>query len=155
MQNILKAQKVFGKLDGCLAGIVHALLAPVGWLKKDLVAKGGPVGVWNTGLRLLLVALNLRQHLQVREAISGPHTKGILAIYPRVVYRYTLPYLAMGFSRQARLEMLRGHYEFINTELSNGFFCAGIERIVGDLGAGAGRQSFFDCHGWSLSAPRG
>ncbi|MDE2401957.1 MAG: DUF535 family protein [Burkholderiales bacterium] len=63
-----------------------------------------------------------RQHWQVVRAIGGAHTKGILKTFPRVVNRYTLPYLSMDFNRLERHQMLKGHYDFLNTALDASFF---------------------------------
>jgi uncharacterized protein VirK/YbjX len=45
-----------------------------------------------------------------------------LKTYSRVVYRYTLPYLSVNFKRSERQQMLKGHYDFVNTSLSASFY---------------------------------
>jgi uncharacterized protein VirK/YbjX len=108
-------------------GVVESLLKPWVLLKKELADKRG-LGVLNTCSRMLLIAFHLGQHRQVLKSIGGAHTKGILKTYSRVVYRYTLPYLSMNFERSERQQMLKGHYDLLNTALHASFF----ERVLGD-----------------------
>jgi uncharacterized protein VirK/YbjX len=91
------------------------------FFKKELSTKG-LWGTLYTFLRVFSVLFAFQSHRKLLKAVKGPHTKGIFAVYPRVVYRYTLPYLSLNFPRKQRLEMLRSHYQFLNDSLSAPFF---------------------------------
>ena len=92
---------------------------------KELLARrqfGGELSFTSTCLRLLGVLARLDTHWRVVAAVRGAHTRSILVSYPRVVYRYTLPYLSLVFARGARAQILQTHYGFLNTRLRAVFF---------------------------------
>lgn len=102
-------------------GGMNPLAGVLALVKKEMDAKRG-LGIGSTCLRLLSVVWHAGQHREVVQAISGAHTKGLLTIYSRAVYRYTLPYLSMRFDRVQRQQMLVGHYDFVNRALHASFF---------------------------------
>jgi uncharacterized protein VirK/YbjX len=95
------------------------------FIYKELSARrefGGELSFTSTCLRLLGVLARLDTHWRVVAAVRGAHTRSILAPYPRVVYRYTLPYLSSVFARGTRAQILQAHYGFLNTQLRAAFF---------------------------------
>lgn len=79
-------------------------------------------GLVSTAFRLLVVGLTYPAHRSVVAAISQNSTRRVIKIYPRIVYRYTQTYLASNIKRVRRLEMFRGHYEFINDRFDSFLF---------------------------------
>ena len=82
-------------------------------------------GLWglvSTAFRLLVVGLTYPAHRSVVAAIEQDSTRRVIKIYPRIVYRYTQTYLASNIKRVRRLEMFRGHYEFINNRFDSFLF---------------------------------
>ena len=104
------------------------------WLtlvKKEISARrnfSGDLSFFSTCLRLIGVFVHFGEHRRVVAAINGASTQPILEIYPRVVYRYTLPCLSRNFSRAVRAQILKDHYTFVNTQLSGRFF----QRVLDD-----------------------
>lgn len=102
--------------------------AVLGWLtfvQKEITARrkfNGDLSFFSTCLRLLEMFAHWGEHRQVVAAIKGACTRSILDTYPRVIYRYTLPYLSRNFPRQVRAQILKDHYAYLNTELSGRFF---------------------------------
>lgn len=83
---------------------------------------GGDLSFVSTSLRFLGVLARPAAHRRVVAAVRGAHTRSILATYPRVVYRYTLPYLSSVFDRKARVQIFQQHYGFLNNRLQPEFF---------------------------------
>lgn len=108
-------------------GMMNPLSALLAKLRDEIDGKRG-LGVGNTCLRMLSVAWHAGQHMDVVQAISGPHTRDLLKTYSRAVYRYTLPYLSTRFERAERQQMLVSHYDFVNASLRAVFF----QRVLGD-----------------------
>jgi uncharacterized protein VirK/YbjX len=52
------------------------------------------------------------------KVLAGKSSRILLWCYPRIIFRYTLPYLSAGFERHQRLEMMKAHYRFINQKFS-------------------------------------
>jgi uncharacterized protein VirK/YbjX len=50
--------------------------------------------------------------------LSGKSSRILFWVYPRIIFRYTLPYLSADFERYQRLEMMKAHYHFINRQFS-------------------------------------
>jgi uncharacterized protein VirK/YbjX len=110
--------------------------APKGWheslsqgLKRDMADKGLGGSV-DMVLRLLKVWMHLPAHLSWLKVIQGPTTRKLLAVYPRLAYRYSLPYLAAQFDWDQRLEMMKAHYGFLNKVHSPAFFEQVLSRGV-------------------------
>jgi uncharacterized protein VirK/YbjX len=82
----------------------------------------GDLSFTSTSLRILGVVARPDTHWRVVTAVRGPHTRSILASFPRVVYRYTLPYLSSVFTRSTRAQIFLQHYGFLNTRLKAEFF---------------------------------
>jgi uncharacterized protein VirK/YbjX len=104
----------------------HPFLAKLYRLQRE-VARKGMWGVAHVAWRLLGVALTYRVHRALVGTIAGTHTREILALYPRVAYRYTLPYLSVQFERRCRRAMLNGHYAFLNQQMSADFFVKALD----------------------------
>lgn len=103
--------------------LVHSLVDE----RIRVLRQKGLSGSLNTAWRVAEALLLRRQaHQSVVEALEGHQTRALLQKYPRAVYRYTLPYLSMAVPRARRLDMFRGHYEFLNANLLDGVF----ERII-------------------------
>lgn len=92
---------------------------------RELLARrqfGGELSFIRTCVRLLGVLAHPHTHWRVVSAVRGKHTRSLLVSYPRVVYRYTLPYLSSVFVRSVRAQILQTHYGFLNTRLQAEFF---------------------------------
>jgi uncharacterized protein VirK/YbjX len=96
------------------------------FLRTEVATTKTRLGFWHALVRVLWVAVHLREHLPVLRATGGLRSKAILASYFRIVYRPTLPYLSTNFSRQDQMALLRTHCEFVSKALGDAFF----ERIV-------------------------
>jgi uncharacterized protein VirK/YbjX len=105
-------------------------------LKRDLADKGWAGGI-EMALRVLKVWMRWPAHLAWLRAIQGPTTRKLLDIYPRIAYRYSLPYLASQFAWDERIQMMTAHYHFLNRVHDASFF----EQV---LGRG------FGLHQWSV-----
>lgn len=77
--------------------------------------------------RFVGVMLTWRQHQALVETIDQPQTRAIRARFPRVQYRYTLPYLSTSLDWHERWSALKSHYEFVNQT-----FCADFSQRVLD-----------------------
>lgn len=74
----------------------------------------GVVGLMSDVMRLCGVLLTWRQHQSLVSVIDQPCTRAVRAAFPRVQYRYTLPYLATSLDWKERRAALKSHYEFVN-----------------------------------------
>jgi uncharacterized protein VirK/YbjX len=92
-----------------------------GLIVSELSSKGLG-GFLRTIARLTKVALNYKSHRALVHTISQGGTKKILSLYPRLAYRYTQTYLSTAIPWARRLDMLQGHYQFINEQFGKPFF---------------------------------
>lgn len=77
---------------------------------------------------MLGVMVHYLSHRQWLKVIQSPSSRSILARYPRFAFKYTSPYLSRNIPRERRLQMLQGHYAFINQTMRRGFF----EQVLDD-----------------------
>lgn len=98
-----------------LAGAPRAAAAPGAWghLRAKWTEQGW-AGLLSGVVRLGGVLLTWRQHLALLSAIDQPGTRVVRAAFPRMAYRYTLPYLSTSLNWQARWSAMRTHYTFVN-----------------------------------------
>jgi uncharacterized protein VirK/YbjX len=106
-------------------------------LKRDMADKG-LTGSLAMVQRLLKVWARLPEHLGLLKVIKGATTRQLLAVYPRIAYRYSLPYLSEQFAWSERVRMMKAHYSLLNQVHGAKFF----EQV---LGRG------FDLHTWSIA----
>ncbi len=95
------------------------------FIYRELKARrqySGDLSFASTSLRILGVLARPDMHWRVVNAVRGAHTRPILATFPRVVYRYTLPYLSSVFGRRTRAQIFLQHYGFLNARLRPEFF---------------------------------
>jgi uncharacterized protein VirK/YbjX len=95
------------------------------FIYRELKARrqySGHLSFTSTSLRILGVLARPDTHWQVVNAVRGAHTRPILVTFPRVVYRYTLPYLSSVFARRTRAQIFLQHYGFLNSRLKPEFF---------------------------------
>lgn len=121
-----------------------ALTAPrQGAASSNVAGVGRPAGAWGhlraklseqgwaglaSGLvRFAGVMLTWRQHQSLLKVIDQPRTRAVRAAFPRMQYRYTLPYLSTSLAWQARWAALSSHYAFVNK-----VFAADFSRLVLD-----------------------
>lgn len=74
----------------------------------------GLAGLSSGLLRALGIALTWRQHQELVRVIDQPCTRAVRAQFPRVQYRYTLPYLSTSLVWEERWAALKSHYAFVN-----------------------------------------
>jgi len=98
-------------------GPLAKLLAHVG---RELRERGVN-GLWQASLRLGGVLLRLPEHLRLVRVLSHPASQSAAAYFPRLAYRYTLPYLSMHFGRDQRYDMLLAHYRVLNQRFTPSF----------------------------------
>ncbi len=93
------------------------LLAYIGreWRERGLN------GLWLALLRLGGVLMHLPEHLRLVRVLSHPASRDVAAYFPRLAYRYTLPYLSMQFARDQRYDMLLAHYTALNQRFTPSF----------------------------------
>lgn len=82
----------------------------------------------SAAMRLCGVLLTWRQHQSLVGVIDQPRTRAVRAAFPRVQYRYTLPYLATSLDWAERRAALKSHYAFVNQVLAVDF----CSRVLGD-----------------------
>jgi uncharacterized protein VirK/YbjX len=87
------------------------------YLRAEYDLRGLP-GVGISCARLVGVLLSYGSHQKVVGALSSEQARLVGDCYPRLAYRYTLPYLSGDFGWTARRDMLLAHYEFFNQVLS-------------------------------------
>lgn len=95
---------------------------------KEKFTEHGFVGLISGLSRFGGVLLTWRQHLELVRVINQPRTRAIRARFPRVQYRYTLPYLSTTLDWHARWSALRSHYAFVNTVFGADF----SQRVLDD-----------------------
>ncbi|MEY4428700.1 MAG: hypothetical protein RLZZ182_1389 [Pseudomonadota bacterium] len=113
--------------------------APAGaWVGRLLnrlhreVAERGVSGVLNLLGLYGQVCLNFRQHQRWLRVLQQEPGREAARGYDRLAYRYTLPCLSTAFGRQARLEALAGHYEWVQSRFRVGFahwVCSGDAQV--------------------------
>jgi uncharacterized protein VirK/YbjX len=84
-------------------------------------AERGPMGLWRACMRYGGVLRRWPAHRALVRVMSGPSTRAVRDAYPRLEYRYTLPYLSLHFQRRQRYEMLRAHYALVNARFTPEF----------------------------------
>ncbi len=57
---------------------------------------------------------HLSRHRDLFEVITHPHIIGLTRCHPRLGYRYLAPYLARGFDRNTRLDIMANHYRYLS-----------------------------------------
>jgi uncharacterized protein VirK/YbjX len=87
----------------------------------------GIPGIFGSCWRLAGVFLSYVSHQKVVAVLDAPQSRLFAGGYPRLAYRYTLPYLSTGFSWGTRRELLQTHYAFVNERLG-GEFAARVVR---------------------------
>lgn len=99
----------------------------LGHVRGKLTEKG-VVGLMSAAMRLCGVLLTWPQHQSLVSAIDQPRTRAVRVAFPRVQYRYTLPYLATSLGWKARRAALKSHYDFVNQVFAADFY----SRVLGD-----------------------
>lgn len=99
------------------AGPLAKLLA---YVDRELRERGLK-GLWLALLRLGGVVLRLPEHRRLMRVLSHPASRDVAAYFPRLAYRYTLPYLSMQFGRDQRYDMLSAHYTVLNQRFTPSF----------------------------------
>lgn len=84
------------------------------------------------------VMLTWRQHRTLLHAIDQPGTRAVRAAFPRMPYRYTLPYLSTSLNWQARWSAMRTHYTVVNQAFRVEFSGWVLDDVVEVWRAGAG-----------------
>lgn len=110
-ERVVELGAVFGQQSSLVAMSEKLLNGSHAFVRKGV----------NTVERAAALVLGLRDHLSVLKALSGEGTKEILSHFPRVAYRYTLPYLSVAVPRERRVLMFKGHYQFINDKFQPRF----------------------------------
>lgn len=95
---------------------------------KDKFKEHGFAGLMSSLSRFGGVLLTWRQHQALVKVIDQPHTRAVRARFPRVQYRYTLPYLSMSLDWQERWSALKSHYAFVNAVFGADF----SQRVLDD-----------------------
>ncbi len=107
---------------------VSASRLNLGQVLQEKLAQQGLSGAVDGLLRWLTVGMTWWPHQQVIRAIDGPVSQAVRAAFPRVQYRYTLPYLSNSLNRAERRLALQSHYELVNRHFKPGFY----ERVLAD-----------------------
>jgi uncharacterized protein VirK/YbjX len=81
----------------------------------------GPGGLWHVFVLYCGVLCRWSAHRDMVRVMSGPSTQAVRDAFPRLEYRYTLPYLSLHFQRKERYEMLKAHYALVNQMLTPDF----------------------------------
>jgi uncharacterized protein len=99
-------------------------LLPATWQAavQGKLARQGELGLVGSIKRMLSVARHPVQHLQWLAVMRGDASQRVVTAYPRILFRYTLPYLASSIGRTERLSILKTHYGFVNAKLGKAFF---------------------------------
>ncbi|MBI2733677.1 MAG: DUF535 family protein [Aquabacterium sp.] len=84
-------------------------------------AEQGWDGLFSTLLRMGKVVLTWQQHQSLLSVIDQPGTRAVRAAFPRMPYRYTLPYLSTSLDWQARWSAMRTHYTVVNQAFQSDF----------------------------------
>jgi uncharacterized protein VirK/YbjX len=93
-----------------LAAYVHREVSGHGWL-----------ALWRKFTLWCGVLWRWAPHREMVRVMSAPGTQMARAAFPRLEYRYTLPYLSLHFGRAARYDMLKTHYSLVNQRLVPAF----------------------------------
>lgn len=81
---------------------------------REKFAEQGWQGVVSGLARCYGILMTLGRHRELVKVIDGPVTRVVRLRFPRVQYRYTLPYLSNRFDWDERWNALKSHYAFIN-----------------------------------------
>jgi uncharacterized protein VirK/YbjX len=103
-----------------LGGLRLGLDSPLAYVRRELTQRGVS-GLLRVVGRFLGVAFRYPAHRAIVRVINGPSTRAVCEAFPRLAYRYTLPYLSLHFDRDMRYDMLRTHYALVNEALSPAF----------------------------------
>lgn len=98
-----------------------ALAGAARFWREDVAAKGVG-GTLQTVARMLRLAMRWPAHRAWCRIVGGPTTRGILAVYPRIVYLPSFSYLFQGTTWKQRLAMTSAHYAFLNRWHDRAFF---------------------------------
>lgn len=82
-------------------------------LMTETLAHRGWLGSMDTCRRMVSVLLHWRKHRALMTVLTRPAMGPLLAVHPRLPYRYTMPYLALGHTLDQRRQMLQGHYDLM------------------------------------------
>jgi uncharacterized protein VirK/YbjX len=85
------------------------------------VNERGVQGVWNLLALYAGVCLHYRQHQQWLTMLEREPGREAARHYPRLAYRYTLPYLSTAFDRRQRHEAMMAHYALVGDRFRPGF----------------------------------
>ena len=98
-----------GRSAGSL-GHLKAKLSEQGWagLASGLMRMGGVMLTWG-------------QHQALLNVIDQPRTRAVRLAFPRMQYRYTLPYLSTSLGWHERWSAQISHYAFVNKFFSSDF----------------------------------
>lgn len=96
--------------SGLAWGHLREKLSEQGWagLASGLARMGGVLLTWG-------------QHRALLKAIDQPSTRAVRRAFPRMQYRYTLPYLSTSLDWHERWAAMLSHYAFVNKALSADF----------------------------------
>ncbi len=87
----------------------------------DKLSEQGLGGVASGLVRMGGVLLTWGQHQALLKVIDQPGTRAVRAAFPRMPYRYTLPYLSTSLDWHERWAALLSHYAFVNKAFSADF----------------------------------
>jgi uncharacterized protein VirK/YbjX len=90
------------------------------YVRREL-SERGLAGLFRTVVLFAGVLRHWPQHRALISVLKGAATRPVWDAYPRLEYRYTLPYLSLRFERQARYDMLKAHYAVINAYFKPSF----------------------------------
>jgi len=100
----------------------------LGQVLQEKLAQQGMRGAMDGLVRLLTVGMTWLPHQRLIRTIDGPVSHAVRTAFPRVQYRYTLPYLSNSLNRTERRLALQSHYELVNQHFKPGFY----ERVLSD-----------------------
>lgn len=100
----------------------------LGQVLREKIEQQGLRGALDGFQRLVAVGMTWWPHQRLIQVIDGPVSQVVRAAFPRVQYRYTLPYLSNSLNRVERRLALQSHYELVNRHFKPGFY----ERVLDD-----------------------
>lgn len=106
----------------------HARLGSWAHLRSKLDEQGVG-GALSAVWRLCGVLWTWRQHQELVTVIDQPRTRVLRVAFPRLAYRYTLPYLSTSLAWAERRVALQSHYAFVNQVFDVDF----SDRVLNDL----------------------
>ena len=104
-------------------------VSPSGWgHMRAKLGEQGLVGVLSAVKRFSGVLCTWRQHQVLVAVVDQPRIRVMREAFPRLTYRYTLPYLSTSLAWVERRLALLSHYEFVN-KVFDAQFCG---RVLSD-----------------------